>query len=103
MSGARLPMVSVIKSTSLSNPVNGMTMEQTKEYPFTFYDKWLNYGARLDDIETQWNFYKAIVAYGVYEKEPKGLDVCDLAFFNRNIRPVIDRQHKKYDLKHNGK
>lgn len=77
-------------------------MEQTKEYPFAFYDSWLNYGARLDDIETQWNFYKAIVGYGIYGREPQGLDKCDLAFFNRNIRPVINKQHKKYDLKHKG-
>lgn len=59
-----------------------------------FRAAWKEFSEALSDRE-QYDFYKAIIEYGVYNKEPCNLSRDVRAYFESNVRPMIDRQLKK--------
>lgn len=62
---------------------------------FVFYAEWVKFGDSLQSDEERICFYKAISKYGLYGAEPHHLTGETLAYFNSNVRPIIDKQHKR--------
>lgn len=62
---------------------------------FKFNADWAVFGDALQDMQEQFDYYRAIFEYGAYEKEPLNLSGETLAYFNSKVRPMIDRQRKK--------
>ena len=62
---------------------------------FTFNADWAEFGDTLQDMQEQLDYYRAIFDYGTYGKEPCNLKESSLAYFNRAVRPMIDKQCNK--------
>lgn len=60
-----------------------------------FNSDWAKFGDALQDMQEQINYYRAIFEYGTYGKEPESLTGNTLAYFDENVRPMIDKQHKQ--------
>lgn len=69
--------------------------EKQSKYPkMRFRKDWLEYIQR--DTEANGNaLMRAICEYGLYEIEPKELTPEQWEYFNAEIRPDLDRQHKR--------
>ncbi len=61
---------------------------------FRFFGEWLDYIDRLSK-EAQPGLMYYIFAYGFHETEPDELTPEAQEYFNRVIRPELDRQHKR--------
>lgn len=68
-------------------------------YSFNFYAEWVKFGDKIKDDEERINYYRAISRYGAFCKEPNGLRGDALDYFQTKIRPELDRQHQKQQLK----
>lgn len=60
---------------------------------FRWLIEWLEYSEKLPQPE-QYEFYGAVSKYGLYEIEPT-LKGAVLDYFNVNVRPELDKQHKR--------
>lgn len=66
----------------------------TKQYEkFRWYREWSKYAHTIQDPAESLAFHDAITAYGIYGTEPIQLTGDALAYFDREIRPALDRQH----------
>lgn len=64
-------------------------------YSFKFFADWVHFGDSLNSTNERVEYYRAISRYGAYRQEPDNLNGETLKYFNKNIRPEIDRQHEK--------
>lgn len=73
------------------------TIEGNSKYytyeKFRWFVEWLEYSEKLPRTE-QYEFYGAVSKYGLYEIEPT-LKGAVLLYFNANVRPELDKQHKR--------
>lgn len=73
-------------------------IKQNNIIPVTQFDNfiwralWLDYAEGIKDLEEKIKFYRAIIRYGLDKIEPE-LNPGAIDFFNKEIRPDIDRQH----------
>ncbi|MBO6310376.1 MAG: hypothetical protein J6N70_16385 [Oribacterium sp.] len=66
-----------------------------KGMEFNFFAEWVKFGDSLQDEQDRLDFYMAISRYGVYGEEPEILKGASLEYFNENVRPNIDNQHRR--------
>lgn len=96
----------MITRNTKSEPTNRQRQEAAAEYTpemlkgakyehFKFSIEWLAECERQSTTEQNTALYYAIVFYGLGEKEPQGLSPEAMEYFNREIRPELDRQHKR--------
>ncbi len=85
-------------SRNLPKNIVKITVEDGKEYytyeMFHFMPEWLEYAESINNPKTELVFFDAISKYGCYEIEPTEIGGEDLDYFNAQIRPELDRQHK---------
>lgn len=61
---------------------------------FYFYSGWVKFGDTIQDNAERLNYYRAITKYGLQGDEPKTLHGATLRYFNTEIRPQLDKQHR---------
>lgn len=69
-------------------------MRKPKYLRFRFSPEWLEYIGSLQKEDGD-NLLLQIRAYALYEAEPEKLTPEAQEYFNREIRPELDRQHKR--------
>lgn len=70
-----------------------------KYYKYHFYKTWADRIRSFKDLDVQWNLYHAVDDYGLHGIEPTTLTGDALEFFNTEVRPNLDIQHKRYERK----
>lgn len=69
--------------------------KKRKNYPkFRVVPEWLEFMGNMNK-EDRGKMFDAIMIYGCFELEPTNLDGDLLEYFNKEIRPELDRQHKR--------
>lgn len=85
-------------SRKLPKNIVKITVEDGREYytyeMFRFMPEWLEYAESINDLKRELAFFDSISKYGCYEIEPTGIGGGDLDYFNAQVRPELDRQHK---------
>lgn len=85
-------------SRKLPKNIVKITVEDGREYytyeMFHFMPEWLEYAESINDPKRELAFFDSISKYGCYEIEPTGIGGGDLNYFNAQVRPELDRQHK---------
>lgn len=61
---------------------------------FQFRVKWMEFAATLQPKE-ETAFKWAVILYGLKSEEPTRLHGKSLEYFNSEVRPDIDKQHKR--------
>lgn len=61
---------------------------------FRWLAEWVVYCKFLHDDAERLALNDAIAEYGIMSKEPAGITGATLEYFNEEIRPELDRQHK---------
>lgn len=73
-------------------------MYTESKYPqFEFYKSWRDKIRAIDDEDIRLAIYRAIDDYGLNGIEPTKLTGYALDFFNKEVRPNLDKQHKQYE------
>jgi hypothetical protein len=72
------------------------------KYPYIkILPEWITYAeqskARAAAKKQRYSVLLAIIEYGAVCREPEGLPEDELEWFNRVVRPEIDRQHKRME------
>ena len=62
---------------------------------FRLLVEWVAYCETLHDDAEQLAFHESIAKYGLKCEEPAGITGAALEYFNTEIRPELDRQHKR--------
>lgn len=62
---------------------------------FGFRTEWLKFIEDLPTPKEQSDTFHAVSEYGLKEAEPQGLTPEAMEYFNNEIRPDLDRQHKR--------
>ncbi len=62
---------------------------------FRWFAEWVAYCETLHDGTEQLAFHESIAKYGLKGEEPTGITGAALDYFNREIRPELDRQHER--------
>ena len=88
-------------SRKLPKNIVKITVEDGREYytyeMFHFMPEWLEYAENINDPKRELAFFDSISKYGCYEIEPTEITEIggeDLDYFNAQVRPELDRQHK---------
>lgn len=77
---------------------NDIRDKSVREYPkFKFQPEWVYYIDKLDDWRRKLSMYDNISLYGCYGVEDEFLHDDDKAYFDKKIRPELDRQHKRLE------
>lgn len=83
----------MITRNTKSRPTN----RQRQIFPkFRFAVEWLEYIENIADEDEQLKMFAAVSDYGINANAPNGLTPCNEDYFNREIRPDLDRQHKRF-------
>ncbi len=61
---------------------------------FYWLSDWVAYASAINDERRELAFYDAISCYGCFVIEPIFLGGDDLEYFNKHVRPELDRQHE---------
>ena len=61
---------------------------------FYWLSDWVAYANAINDESREHAFYDAVANYGCFVIEPIFLGGEDLAYFNTEVRPELDRQHE---------
>lgn len=61
---------------------------------FRWHAKWMEYSQSIPQ-DRQLTLFNAITRYGLYEIEPTDLTGETARYFAEEIRPELDRQHKR--------
>lgn len=65
-------------------------------YPkFRFMPEWAKYIRDIKEPERRYAMFDAVTKYGCYDIEDIGIEGADLEYFNKEVRPELDRQHKR--------
>lgn len=72
-------------------------MDKTKYPEFRFYKKWKDKIRTIPDTDIKLALYRSIDDYGLNGIEPSALKGEILDYFNSEIRPILDKQHRQYD------
>lgn len=62
---------------------------------FRWLTEWVGYCTTLHDDMEQLAFHESIAKYGLKGEEPTEITGAALEYFNREIRPELDRQHER--------
>lgn len=65
---------------------------------FIWRAEWLPFAETLCTPSERLAFMAAVWQYGIYADEPFNLSDNALSYFNRVVRPDLDRQHRKSKL-----
>lgn len=83
------------KGTNRQHDKAAAMLQEGAKYPkFRFFIEWLQFIDTLPKVDGD-GLLLQIAAYGIHETEPKELTPEAQEFFNREIRPELDRQHKR--------
>lgn len=73
-------------------------MSRAKYAKFHCLSRWMEEINRQPNEEAAGRLMFAIAAYGIAGEEPRSLTPSQMAYFNKEVRPELNRQHEKFKI-----